>query len=90
MPLGAGETELVRDGGVSVGGVEDRRAQVGGGWVVHLAQGVSVLSLKQGRPTPSCSPGVTHVAVLVHGLGQSHFNGGAINNLKFDISKGQS
>lgn len=78
-PLGGGEVQ-VGDGSVGLGCVEDRGAQVGGGGVVQVAQGVGVVALQHRCPATRAAR-VPHVAVLVHRLGQRHLDRGPIQHL---------
>lgn len=79
-PLGSREVQ-VGDGSVGLGCVEDRGAQVGGGRVVEVAQGVGVVPLQHRGPAARAAR-VPHVAVLVHWLGQCHLNRGPVQHLR--------
>lgn len=78
-PLGGWEVQA-GDGSVGLGCVEHRGAQVGSSRVVEVAQGVGVIPLQRRGPAARATR-VPHVAVLVHGLGQCHLDGGPVQNL---------
>lgn len=66
-PLRGREVE-VGDSRVGLGCIENRGAQVGGGGVVHMSEGVGVFSLQHGS-SATCAPGVSDVVVFVNGFG---------------------